>query len=60
VRIGLSVDVGYAKIVAVHGDAIAWVDEIRYLGAFLEAGRLPKLSDSIVPTPNSTVQSIVY
>ena len=43
-RIGPRFDAVCASIVTVTGFAIAWVKEIRYLGAYLVSGRVPRFS----------------
>jgi hypothetical protein len=43
-RIGPRFDVACANIVTVTGYAIVWVKEIRYLGAYLVTGRVPRFS----------------
>jgi hypothetical protein len=59
-RIGPRFDAVCASIVTVTGFAIAWVKEIRYLGAYLVIGRLPRFSVASAEAKfNRAVNSIV-
>ena len=59
-RVGPRFDAGCANITTVSGLAIVWVKEIRYLGAFLVAGRVLRFSVACAKAKfNRAVNSIL-